>query len=265
MKYLFYFIGLLSTVFCQLTTESANFTEEDPSVYIDLHPKDSVCQSKDSQRPTEKTLQKLIDLNSTFYGANFIELLDFLIADEGPKVYDLIQNLELDPSETVLAIQTARNKTLERLILDYIHSELGLKPSQQIVFTKLSGLNKEYELDFEFFVNKFSNQMHLIASKFDLSKNNSIVVNFNRLGSNLTETVVHLMRDIFRINLTATDVLNFLDMSFDLSRGVTPGMLVQFEGFLRKNFRKSVNTFLMRRLMGTFKIHVRNSDSKYSQ
>ncbi len=208
----------------------------------------------------EATLQKLIELSTTFYGNNVIELLDYLIADDGPQVADVLKHLELDPEQTLVSIQQSANKTIEHIILDYIHSEVGIQAGQQIVFTRIRGGHKEYDLDFEYFVDKFSNQMLLVASKFDMSKSDSIAANLDKLGSNnLSETVIHLVRDIFRINLSMKDLLYFFNICVDPSGEVTPGVLVDFEKFLEKNFAESLKAFLVRIMNSNYAIQIRNS------
>lgn len=85
----------------------------------------------------EITLQNLLALNKNFSEENFIDLLDFLNDQSGPKVLDLLKNVGIDPHLSVLDIERQFNKNLQDVMLDYVLKELVMSKNFGIVFLRL--------------------------------------------------------------------------------------------------------------------------------
>ena len=95
--------------------------------------------------PCERTLNKSsLDFKKTFENlvhtsenlTKFFEFADFINTKQSPSIAELLENLEINPNQSIYSIEVHDDRKLRNIAIDYIFEELDHRRVYNIVFIK---------------------------------------------------------------------------------------------------------------------------------
>ncbi len=247
-----------------LIYENLNPTEIELAQMHSLRNQIHLCQFDmwGSDLVLEKAFNNLLLFSRNYSHLNFIEILDFINENDGPKVLDLLNLFNVSKEQSIDEIEKSFGKSLVNILLDYVFQELGIGRGHEIGFTKKSlskpdEQSKVYWLNFEILIPNLIEKIENSSLQYNLSRSESISDSLGKLKSSLDQSVIRLVKNTLQFDLTLQQVMKFLDMPMILSNdAIAHDDRRKFENFLSKNFRRSVNSYSIQHLMENFEFEI---------
>jgi len=212
----------------------------------------------------EKTFQNLISLSRNYSHLNFIDYLDFINENNGPTVLDLLTVFNIGMEQSVDEIEKIFDNSLTNIILDHVLQELGIikNLTYEISVIKKKKLeskyqSEEYIINFEKIILYFIDKIQNSLEKFNLSKTEPIVDLLKTLGSSPDQSVIRFIKNKLNFDLKLHQVMDFLGLPAILSNETLSEQLsdkdrTEFEIFLGRNFKRSLNSYFIQYIVENF-------------